>query len=129
MYRSNYAYATAEDVEAGFRDLTAQEKERASEKLKEAAVLIDSLAPKCTDLLKKKIVSCNMVRRAIGDADTMAFPIGATQGSVSALNYSQSWTVGSGGSVGELYLTKTEKKMLGIGGKTGFANCLGVTDD
>ena len=38
---------------------------------------------------------------------------------MSALGYSQSWTVGSGGSVSELYLSKTDKKYLGVGNAIG----------
>ena len=45
-------------------------------------------------------------------------PMGATQGSMSALGYSQSWTIGSG-SAGELYLGKLEKKLLGCGNSIG----------
>ena len=55
-----------------------------------------------------------MVVRAIGDGTDLGVPVGATQGSMSALGCSQSWTI-NGGSTGELYLTKTEKQILGIG--------------
>ena len=44
--------------------------------------------------------------------------MGATQGTATALGYSQSWTMGSGSS-GELYLSKLEKKLLGVGSKIG----------
>jgi len=44
--------------------------------------------------------------------------MGATQGSIGALGYTQSWTLNNG-SVGELYLAKTEKQLLGIGNKLG----------
>ncbi len=44
--------------------------------------------------------------------------MGATQGSQSALGYSQSWTI-SGGASGELYLSKLEKQLLGCGNKIG----------
>ena len=58
-----------------------------------------------------------MVLRAIGnDVD---IPMGATQGSMSGLGYSQSWTIGTGGSVGELYLSKTDKQLLGGGNQIG----------
>ena len=53
-------------------------------------------------------------------------PIGATQGSMSALGYSQSWTTGTGSSVGELYLAKLDKKLLGVGNAIGASNPLGV---
>ena len=46
------------------------------------------------------------------------FPVGTTQGTATALGYSQSWTMG-GGSAGELYLSKLEKKLLGVGSKLG----------
>ena len=45
-------------------------------------------------------------------------PRGATQGPATALGYSQSWTM-SGGSTGELYLSKLEKKLLGVGSRLG----------
>ena len=38
-----------------------------------------------------------------------------TQGSQSGLGYSQSWTIGTGGSTGELYIGRIEKKLLGAG--------------
>ena len=48
----------------------------------------------------------------------VSFPMGATQGTATALGYSQSWTM-SGGSSGELYLSKLEKKLLGVGSRVG----------
>lgn len=52
-----------------------------------------------------------MVLRALGSDNDI--PMGATQGSMSGLGYSQSWTISSGGSVGELYLSKSDKMLLG----------------
>lgn len=55
------------------------------------------------------------------DADRqsgVSYPTGASQGSASALGYTQSWTM-SGGSVGELYLSKPEKRLLGVGNRIG----------
>ena len=51
--------------------------------------------------------------------DDSGVPLGATQGSMSALGYSSSWTVGSSGATGELYLGKLEKQLLGMGNKIG----------
>lgn len=110
-------YATAEDVQAGFRTLTDTEKEQAEALLAEAARIIDRAAPNA-DEEDKKIVSCRMVRRAIGDGSSGMFPMGATQGSMGGLGYSQSWTIGNGSS-GELYLGKTDKQLLGIGNRIG----------
>lgn len=112
------AYATVEDVQSRMkRDLSVDEQAICSNLLDDVAVLIDSYnAAASADV--KKIVSCNAVIRALGTGDT-DIPIGATQGSMSALGYSQSWTVGSGGSVAELYISKTDKRLLGVGNKIG----------
>lgn len=114
------SYASVEDVQRGFRELSENEAERAEALLEEAAVIIDA----CRENAKteaKKVVSCRMVRRALGtgeDGSAMGVPIGATQGTVSALGYSQSWTL-QNGSAGEIYLSKTEKKLLGAGDRIG----------
>lgn len=113
------AYATVEDVQARMtRDLTEDETAVCSTLLDDVAVMIDGYnADASADA--KKIVSCRVVIRAIGDGDSAGVPMGATQGSMSGLGYSQSWTIGAGGSVGELYLGKTEKQILGYGNKIG----------
>lgn len=112
------AYATVDNVAAGFRELTEDERTRCTALLDEAAIIIDSYnADADTD--SKRLVSCRMVRRQFGDGqDTGAFPMGASQGSVSAMGYSQTWTLASG-STGELYLSKLEKKLLGVGDRIG----------
>lgn len=111
------AYATYEDVEAGFRTLDSDEQEMAEALLNEAAIIIDSYTTSASDDAKK-VVSCRMVRRAIGDSGTSSFPLGATQGTMSAGGYSQSWTLSSGSS-GELYISKQDKKILGVSNSIG----------
>lgn len=112
------AYATVSDVQNRMmRDLTEDEQAVVTTLLDDAAVIIDgynSEAPSSAKL----VVSCRMVIRAIGDGES-GVPMGATQGSMSGLGYSQSWTIGSGGSVGELYIGKEERKILGYGNKIG----------
>lgn len=115
------AYAEIDDVIAGFRSLGEDEKIKASALLDEASVLIDAVAPDASDEAKK-VVSCRLVRRSIGSGDT-AIPIGATQGSVSALGYAQSWQIGSGAS-GEMYLNKTDRQLLGMSRRIGFISAL-----
>lgn len=112
------SYATLADIEARMtRTLSEQEETVCSNLLDDAAVLIDAFrATASADA--KKVVSCRMVIRAIGDG-TESVPMGATQGSMSGLGYSQSWTIGSGGSVGELYLSRTDKQLLGGGNLIG----------
>ena len=112
------AYATIEDIKGRMtRTLSTSETTVATNLLDDVAVLIDAYnANASADA--KKIVSCNAVIRAIGTGET-DIPIGATQGSMSALGYSQSWTIGSGGSTSELYLSRTDKKLLGAGNSIG----------
>lgn len=109
-------YATVQDVAAGFRPLTASEQTIAGQLLIEAAIIIDAYNS-LASADAKNVVSCRMVRRSIGSSgDT---PIGASQGSMSALGYSQSWTMGATGSTGELYLNRMDKKLLGAGNAIG----------
>lgn len=111
------AYATVADVEARTsRSFTPEEESVITNLLEDAAVIIDAFAPNAT-ADAKKVVSCRMVQRAVGDDSGV--PLGATQGSMSALGYSSSWTVGSSGATGELYLGKLEKQLLGMGNKIG----------
>ena len=109
------AYATVEDVQARMtRTLSESEQAVCTTMLDDAAVLIDAYNYNA-DEDAKLVVSCRVVIRAIGDGGDLNVPLGASQGSMSALGYSQSWTLGAGGSVGEVYLSKTDKKMLGCG--------------
>ena len=114
------AYATVADVQTRMsHDMTEQEQVICSTLLDDARVMIDSIAPDA-NADAKKVVSCRMVMRAMGDLDGGSqIPMGATQGSMSALGYSQSWTIGSSGGTGELYLGKLEKQLLGLGNKIG----------
>lgn len=112
------AYATVEDVEARYtRTLTEAEESVCSTLLDDAAVIIDTFAPNAS-ADAKLVVSCRMVIRAIGAGDGDV-PLGATQGSIAALGYSQSWTLPSNAATGELYLSKLEKQMLGLGNSIG----------
>ena len=110
------AYATVSEVEAGFRPLDTDEQALCSQLLDEAAIIIDAYNADA-DVAIKELVSCRMVRRAIGDG-MQTLPLGSTQGSIAAGGYSQSWTVG-GGTSGELYISRSERRMLGVGNKIG----------
>ena len=112
------AYATVEDVQAGMIHQMSEAEQSVCETLLDrVAVLIDAYnADASADA--KNVVSAQAVARAIGDGDS-SIPMGATQGSMSALGYSQSWTMGSGAAVGELYLTRKELKILGAGNAIG----------
>ena len=112
------AYATVNDVQARMtRQISIAEQSVCSNLLDDAAVIIDA-HNSAADIEAKKLVSVRMVTRALGDGTDAGIPMGATQGSMSALGYSQSWTIGAG-SAGELYLGKLEKKLLGTGDHIG----------
>lgn len=112
------AYARVSDVQDRMtRNLTEAEQTVCTNLLDDAAIIIDAYN-KDADTDAKKLVSVRMVTRAIGDGADAGIPMGATQGSMSALGYSQSWTIGAG-SAGELYLGKLEKKLLGTGDNIG----------
>lgn len=106
------AYATYADVQLRIgKTFNEQEQTKCTTLLDDAAVLIDGYNSNAS-ADAKKIVSCRIVGRIMVSND-MEIPMGATQGSQSGLGYSESWTIGSGGSSGELYLGQTDKKYLG----------------
>lgn len=111
-------YASLKDLQMRLgRELTETEQGTATMMLDDAGVLIDAYAPKaCPD--KKRVVSCRIVMRILnGDQD--AYPVGATQGSQTALGYTQQWTMPSGSSYGELYLSRSDRRLLGLGDQIG----------
>lgn len=112
------AYATYSDVQARMnRTMSTTEQALCTTLLDDAAVIIDKFNESANADVKK-IVSCRMVIRALGDGESGGVPVGATQGSMSGLGYSQSWTISSG-ATGELYLAKLDKNLLGAGNKIG----------
>ena len=114
------AYATYTDVQTRMGVVfTETEQSVCTSLLDRAALMIDSLsaAVNKSEAIKKE-VSVNMVSRAMSN-NAADLPQGATQGSMSGLGYSQSWTIGSGGSVGDLYFSKDDKRLLGVGNQIG----------
>ena len=113
------AFASVSDIqELLTRDLSADEQAVAAAMLEHAGVMLCTLAPKAS-AAAKRLVSCWMVIRALDIGSAAGVPMGATQGSMSGLGYSQSWTMGSGGGAGDLYLTKAERRLLGLGNAVG----------
>ena len=113
------AYATTADIEARLgRALTGTEEAVCQTLLDDAAVIIDAAAPNASDDAKK-VVSCRMVLRTVGAEVQTGVPVGATQGSMTALGYTQSWTISGGGASGELYLGKADRRLLGAGDAIG----------
>lgn len=109
------AYAEVSDLEARWKPLTEQEQEVAETLLEDASAMLDALVNvdgKCTQVDLLKIVCCNMVQRSMTAGAMDAF--GITQQSMTAGPYTQSWTLSNPS--GDMYLTKMEKKLLGITG-------------
>ena len=112
-------YATVNDVQQRMlRTLSNEELELCEKLLDDAAVIIDVFAPKAEEDAKR-VVSCRMAIRVLGDGEDTDVPIGASQGTQSALGYSQTWTFAASGTSGELYISKLEKQILKSGNSIG----------
>ena len=119
MAETATTYASVADVQARMtRTISAEEQSMCETMLEDAAVIIDAYN-KAASADAKKIVSCRIVIRAMGDGENSGIPMGASQGSMTALGYTQSWTLGAGGAAGEMYLGRMEKKLLGAGNSIG----------
>lgn len=114
------AYATYEDVQKRIgRVFTEDEKNICDTLLDRVALIIDAYNDQAKSEIKKS-VSVEAVARAMNV--TADVPMGASQGSMSAMGYSQSWTMQAGGAVGDVYLSKSDKKLLGVGNRIGASN-------
>ena len=111
------AYATYEDIQRR-NETNEADQDYMKTLLDDAEVIIDAYNSKASENAKK-LVSCNMVIRMLGSRDE-GIPIGATQATTSAMVYSQTWTNVNGS--GEMYLTKLDKKILGVGNRIGYTN-------
>lgn len=107
---------TVEEFEKSFRELSEAEKVAAESLIEEATIILETINTDASEEVQNMVV-CRMIKRAMNASDL--FPTGATQGSMSAGGYTQSWTIGSNGTAGELYISKLEKKLLGVGEKVG----------
>lgn len=117
-------YATYTDVQKRLgKTFTTSEIDICDILLERAALEIDAYNANASADAKKS-VSVESVARAMSESSDI--PMGASQGSMSALGYSQSWTLSSGGTVGSVYLSKSDKKLLGVGNQIGASNPLNV---
>lgn len=108
------AFATSDDIAARWRPLSESEQEKAEVLLEDAAtylseyVVVDEDDEQQASILK--MVSCSMVIRAMLASENNVF--GVTEQSISADIYSQ--TMRYQNPSGDLYLTASEKRLLGI---------------
>ena len=108
------AFATVSDIEARWSTLSTDETTRATTLLDDATAMLSALVEvrggdhEQEALLKS--VCCSMVIRAMSATESDSF--GASSMSMTAGSYSQSWSYANPS--GDMYLTKFEKRLLGI---------------
>ena len=109
------AYADVSDLEVRWRTLTDDEQARAEALLDDASAMLDAyVTVDETDeqqMKLLKIVVCNMVERAMSTGGDI---FGVTQQSMTAGPYAQTFNYAN--PTGDLYITKSEKRLLGISG-------------
>lgn len=123
------AYAEVDDLEARWRTLTTAEKSRAGTLLDDAAVRLDvecppSDPPTESELAVRKIVSCEMVKRAIGTPVDGPL-IEGFQETTGPFSESGKFI----NPTGDVYLSKNDRKLLGCGGQRAFTFPLGYQDE
>lgn len=112
------AYATIEELEERWRDLSESERKRAAVLLEDAAAILDAELERRhlpsegrTD--KLRYVSCQMVRRAMaataeGDYTSISRTAGSFTEQFNPANPS-----------GDMYLTSNERRLLGVSLRSG----------
>ena len=119
-------FATATDVESRWRPLSVAEKVTATTLLGDASATLRAECPEVDERLAAvppaldpdipKMIVCAMVKRAmIAGADVE----GVTAHQQTAGPFSQSLTYSN--PMGNLYLTKAERRLLGCGGQRAFS--------
>ncbi|MGX9349172.1 Gp19/Gp15/Gp42 family protein [Microbacterium sp. KNMS] len=116
-------YATVSDLEARWRTLTPEEQARAEVLLEDAAVRLDAACPPSDpptvqELAARKIVSCEMVKRAMVTGSSGSGGLGVTSVQQGAGPYQE--TVQFSNPTGDLYLTKADRSLLGCGKQRAF---------
>ena len=110
------AYATIDDLEARYGEVATELRDRAAALLEDAATIIESrVAVDISDqrqMRRLALVSCAMVNRALQAAESDAY--GVSNASYTMGPFTQSATFANPS--GDLYLTKGERDLLGIGG-------------
>jgi len=111
------AFATYQDVEARWRPLSESEQATATTLLDDASAIIRSECPSADALDDgiTRLVVCGMVKRAMIAA---AAGEGVSQFQQTAGPFSQNATYSN--PMGNLYLTKQDRKLLGCGGQGAF---------
>ncbi len=113
------AFATYEDVEGRWRTLTADEQVRATTLLEDASTILSGMVDvdegDAQQAAALKLVSCNMVIRSMVAGASDAFGVEELQATMGPFSQTAQFSNPNG----DLYLTKLERKLLGIGGGKG----------
>lgn len=115
-------YATVDDLAARWRPLTDDESVRAAVLLEDAAVRLDAACPPSVppteqELSARKIVSCEMVKRAMAVSGG-GEGVGVTSLQMGAGPYQETRQFAN--PTGDLYLAKGDKLLLGCGKSQAF---------
>jgi len=102
-------YATAEDLQSRWRELTEAELARAEVLIQDASNMVASRNPKASAEICKAVV-CEMVRRVMS-VDRG----GITSQSQTAGSFSESFNYSTSSGYGDLRIMPSEEKLLGIG--------------
>lgn len=113
------AFATYEDIEGRWRTLTADEQARATTLLCDAATILTSMVEVDGEDAQQaealRLVSCNMVIRSMVASASSAFGVEELQATMGPFGQTAHFANPNG----DMYLTKLDKKLLGIGGGKG----------
>ena len=109
------AFADVSDIESRWRTLTSDEEAKAGVLLEDASAMLTTLVNRIDvadskQLALLKTVCCSMVIRSMSAAESDSY--GVDSMSMTAGVYSQSWNYNN--PTGDMYLTKLEKRLLGI---------------
>jgi len=126
------AFADVSDIESRWRTLTSDEEAKAGVLLEDASAMLTTLVPRIdvaneVQLRNLNAVCCNMVIRAMSASESESY--GVDSMSMTAGPYAQTWNYSN--TSGDMYLTKMEKRLLGItsGYVTSIRPRIGGCDD
>lgn len=110
-------FASVDDLEARFRPLSLDEKTRAGTLLKDASALIRDECPRWAQACPDSLVAvcCQAVIRRMVLPDSQ---VGVSTTQQTAGSFSESLTYAN--PMGDLYLTRSERRRLGGGRQHGF---------
>lgn len=114
-------FASVDDLAARWHSLTDTERTTATTLLADASDVIRTTVPTWADASQDtlKRVTCAMVKRAMIAANN----VGVSQASETVGPFANSWTFSNPG--GDLYLTKWEKRSLGMSSQTATSCVIG----